>query len=129
VHIAGTLSQWVSGLLLLAPFATGPTTIEIDGEPNERPYLRLTVDMMRQFGLQVEPSDDWRRFDIPPGQEVRPTTLRLPPDIGSAAFGIAAAGLHPSNIVMHGLTETSAGQTDHPEADLLDITQQMGVSL
>jgi 3-phosphoshikimate 1-carboxyvinyltransferase len=29
VRIAGTLSQWISGLILLAPFATGRTTIEV----------------------------------------------------------------------------------------------------
>ena len=31
VSIAGTLSQWISGLLLLAPFATGPSVITVDG--------------------------------------------------------------------------------------------------
>src|SRR5580698_74054 len=49
IVIPGTLSQWISGLLLLAPFARERTTIEIDGELNERPYLALTVQMMRAF--------------------------------------------------------------------------------
>ncbi|NEA77465.1 3-phosphoshikimate 1-carboxyvinyltransferase, partial [Streptomyces sp. SID13588] len=64
VRIAGTLSQWISGLILLAPFATGHTTIEVEGELNERSYLELTVAMMRQFGLAVTVSEDWRRFDV-----------------------------------------------------------------
>lgn len=65
VTISGTLSQWISGLLLLAPFATGRSVINVDGVLNERSYIDLTVRMMRQFGLQVDVSEDWRRFEIP----------------------------------------------------------------
>ncbi len=127
VHISGSLSQWISGLLLLAPFATGRTVIEIDDEPNERPYLKLTVDMMRQFGLTVAHSADWRRFEIEPDQQAVPTTVHLPPDLGSAAFGFATAALHPSDIVFQGLPSLHAA--DHPEAAVLDIVQRMGLRL
>ena len=48
VHIAGTLSQWISGLLLLAPCAR-KTTVLVDGPLNESTYVELTVRMMRQF--------------------------------------------------------------------------------
>ncbi len=76
VRIAGTLSQWISGLLLVAPFATGRTVVEVDGVLNEQPYVELTVRMMRQFGLEVDVADDWRRFEIEPGQEARPDDRR-----------------------------------------------------
>jgi 3-phosphoshikimate 1-carboxyvinyltransferase len=129
VRIAGTLSQWVSGLILLAPFATGPTTIEVEGELNERSYLELTVAMMRQFGLRVGVSADWRRFDVEPGQEARATELTLPPDIGSAAFGVAAAALHPSDVLLRGITRLDGGPADHPEFHFLDIARSMGVPM
>jgi cyclohexanecarboxylate-CoA ligase len=129
VRIAGTLSQWISGLILLAPFATGPTTIEVVGELNERSYLELTVAMMRQFGLQVTVSADWRRFDVQPDQEAMATELTLPPDIGSAAFGIAAAALHPSDVLLRGMTRLEGGPADHPEFHFLDIARSMGVPM
>lgn len=129
VRIAGTLSQWISGLILLAPFATGPTTIEVVGELNERSYLELTVAMMRQFGLQVTVSEDWRRFDVVPDQEATATELTLPPDIGSAAFGIAAAALHPSDVLLRGMTRLEGGPADHPEFHFLDIARSMGVPM
>src|SRR3954452_11620683 len=78
VRISGTLSQWISGLLLVAPFATRPTVVEVEGELNERPYVELTVRMMREFGLEVDVAEDWRRFTVAPGQEARPTTIELP---------------------------------------------------
>ncbi|MDO9397231.1 MAG: hypothetical protein Q7T71_11845, partial [Herbiconiux sp.] len=89
VRIPGTLSQWISGLLLVAPFARRTTTIEVVGPLNEQPYVELTVRMMRHFGLEVEVADDWQRFTVRPGQTARPAEYRIPPDIGSAAFGLA----------------------------------------
>ncbi len=129
VQIAGTLSQWISGLLMVAPFATGPTVVEVQGELNEQPYVELTVNMMRQFGLEVEVAPDWRRFEIAPNQEARPTTIALPPDIGSAAFGLAATAIHPADVVFHGLTETTADRIDHPEAHFLDVVSEMGLPM
>ncbi|MFB2581412.1 3-phosphoshikimate 1-carboxyvinyltransferase [Herbiconiux sp. P15] len=129
VTIAGTLSQWISGLLLVAPFAQTETTIEVVGELNERPYVELTVRMMRQFGLEVEHSDDWRHFTVRPGQTAAPAHYSIPPDIGSAAFGLAAAALHPSDVLFRGLTAKRGVDTDHPEGDFLDIVTRMGLPL
>jgi 3-phosphoshikimate 1-carboxyvinyltransferase len=58
VSIPGTLSQWISGLLLLAPFASGPSVICVEGPLNERSYIDLTLRMMAQFGLEVGVSAD-----------------------------------------------------------------------
>ncbi len=129
-HIAGTLSQWVSGLLLVAPFAERDTTIHVTGgRLNERPYVELTVRMMRHFGLVVEPADDWLTFHVPANQTAAPARYELPPDIGSAAFGIAAAAAHRSDVLLRGLRATRAADTDHPEADFLDLATAMGVPL
>lgn len=129
IVIPGTLSQWISGLLLLSPFARERTTIEIEGELNERPYLALTVQMMRAFDLEVRIADDWRRFEIEPNQHARPATVELPPDIGSAAFGLAVTALHPSDVVFRGLGDPRADRTDHPEAAFLDIVAEMGLPM
>jgi 3-phosphoshikimate 1-carboxyvinyltransferase len=129
VSISGTLSQWISGLLLLAPFATGPSVITVDGELNERSYIDLTIAMMAQFGLHVDAAPDARRFEVEGNQQPHPATVVLPPDIGSAAFGLAATALHPSDVLFRNLSSLSATDTDHPEADLLDIVGQMGVPM
>jgi 3-phosphoshikimate 1-carboxyvinyltransferase len=129
VTIPGELSQWISGLLLVAPFATGPSLIEVTGPFNERTYVDLTIAMMRQFGLAVEVGEDGRSFAVEPNQQPHPATVHLPPDIGSAAFGLAATALQPSDVLFRGLPAASAAETDHPEADLLDILTRMGVPL
>jgi 3-phosphoshikimate 1-carboxyvinyltransferase len=129
VSIAGTLSQWISGLLLLAPLATGPSVITVDGGLNERTYIDLTIRMMAQFGLHVEVSEDWHRFEVEGNQQARTATVTLPPDVGAAAFGLAATALHPSDVAFRGLNVLSGAETDHPEADLIDIVGAMGLPM
>jgi 3-phosphoshikimate 1-carboxyvinyltransferase len=128
-RISGTLSQWISGLLMIAPFASGPSTIEVEGELNERPYVELTVGIMRQFGLEIDVKDNWRRFEVAGDQQAIPTTVALPPDIASAAFGLAASALHPCDVLFRGLTETRAERLDHPEAHVLEVLEQMGLPM
>ncbi|MGH8112126.1 MAG: 3-phosphoshikimate 1-carboxyvinyltransferase [Rhodanobacteraceae bacterium] len=129
VHVAGTLSQWISGLILLAPFATNRTTIIVDGALNERNYINLTIRMMRQFGLEVVASEDGLRYEVEPNQTAHPADLVMPPDIGSAAFGLAVAAIHPADILLRGLRQTRAAEVDHPEADFLDIAAAMGLPM
>jgi cyclohexanecarboxylate-CoA ligase len=129
ISIAGTLSQWISGLIMIAPFASGPTTIEVEGELNEQPYVELTVRMMRDFGLEVGVADDWRRFEIEPDQTVRPAEVTLPPDIGSLAFGLAATSIHPADVLFRGVNEIDGTKVDHPEAHFLDVVAEMGLPM
>ena len=125
VRIDGTLSQWVSGLIMLAPFAREATTIEVTGELNEQPYLELTLDMMRQFGLEVSVREDWREFHIEPDQTPRAGDIVLPPDIGSAVFGLAACALHPSDVTFR----SSVPIHGHPERSVLDELVGVGVPM
>jgi 3-phosphoshikimate 1-carboxyvinyltransferase len=129
VHIAGTLSQWISALLLLAPFAAEHTIVVVDGEFNERSYVDLTVRMMAQFGLAVSVSDDGRRYEIEPNQTAHAADIVMPPDIGSAAFGLALSGIHPSDVLLTGLHSTDPLDVDHPEAEFLGIAREMGLPM
>ena len=123
IRIDGTLSQWISGLLMLAPFAQEPTVIEVRGELNERPYLGLTLDMMREFGLEVGVREDWREFYVAPDQRPVPTNVTLPADLGSAMFGLAACTLHPSKVTFRSPTPIAG----HPEAAVLENLMAAGV--
>ncbi len=125
VCVDGTLSQWISGLLMLAPFAREQTTIAVEGELNERSYIELTVAMMRDFGLEVAARDDFRYFEIAPDQRPRPTDTLLPPDLGSVVFPLAACTLHPS----HARFRSSTSIAGHPEAAVLENLRAAGVPM
>jgi cyclohexanecarboxylate-CoA ligase len=130
VHIAGTLSQWISALLLIAPFAEGKSTVIIDGDLNERTYIDLTIRMMADFGLHVTEVEKDRRFEIEGNQQPHPADVTLPPDIGAAAFGLAVSALHPADVLFGGLPYTDdVDSIDHPEADLVGIVRDMGLPM
>ena len=68
--------------------------------------------MMRQFGLEVTAREDWREFYVAPSQRPKPTDVVLPPDLGSAVFGLAACTLNPSKVTFRSSTPIAG----HPEA-------------
>lgn len=126
IQVNGMLSQWVSGLLVVAPFATHDTTIEIVGEFNERHYIQLTVRMMRKFGIEVEVSPDERSYCVRNGQSyTAPDKLVLSSDVSSAVYGLVAAATHPSDV----LFTATASCDDHPEREIFDVLAGMGAPL
>ncbi|MGH8022783.1 MAG: 3-phosphoshikimate 1-carboxyvinyltransferase, partial [Limisphaerales bacterium] len=125
VRIPGTLSQWASGLLMLAPFARHATSIEITPPFNERNYIALTLAMLRQFGIRVQGSLAARRFLVPPRQHYQARTIEIEADISSAAFLLAVAALHPADMVLTGIDRACT----HPEGKILPLLRQMGVPL
>ncbi|HEV3357413.1 MAG TPA: hypothetical protein VG247_11515 [Pseudonocardiaceae bacterium] len=125
IRVSGDLSEWLCGLLLLAPFATGPTVISVDGEFRDHACVESTIRMMRAFGLEIGVATNGRMFTVEPDQRAAPATVVIPPDPGAAAFGLAAAALHPADVLFDGLTE----YVDHPESDLLRILADLGVPI
>ena len=59
VRIKGDVSsQFLSGLLLAAPFARGDVTLELDGPLVSWPYVFMTARMLRQWGFRVRHPDE-----------------------------------------------------------------------
>ena len=58
---ASISSQFVSSLLLTAPYAQEQMTLKLrsDREVVSRPYIDMTVKLMRQFGIEVQQPDDY----------------------------------------------------------------------
>ncbi|MCL6452983.1 MAG: 3-phosphoshikimate 1-carboxyvinyltransferase [Alicyclobacillus sp.] len=125
VAIEGVLSQWISGLLLVAPFAERDTTVRILDPFNERTYVHLTASFMRRFGIEVHADASERVWTVPAGQVYRPTEISLDADLSSAAFPLIYAALHPGTVELTGIR----GAGDHPEGRLLEVLQQMEVPL
>ena len=58
-------SQYISSLLLTCPKATSDTTIHISGKIVSKPYIEMTLDILRQAGVTIDCSSDLRTFFIP----------------------------------------------------------------
>jgi 3-phosphoshikimate 1-carboxyvinyltransferase len=85
-------SQFVSALLLVAPMAERPSTIRLTTPLESRPYVSMTMDAQRLFGVTAEASGDMLSYRVEP-QEYRPSEVNVEGDWSSAAYLLAAGAL------------------------------------
>lgn len=78
-------SQYVSALLLVAPLAENTTCIQLTTPPESRPYLRMTLASLRQFGISVTSSDNLMEYEIKP-QKYHPARYTIEGDWSSASY-------------------------------------------
>lgn len=71
--VGGVSSQFLSGLLMAAPCASGDLTIRVNGMLVSRPYVEMTLDVMRSFGAEVETDAAPDRPSAPPAAAARLT--------------------------------------------------------
>ena len=122
VRIKGaTSSQFLSALLMVAPFARGPVNIEVDGPLVSEPYVTMTLAMMRAIGLRVDESPG-PRFDIPPIQKAVAATIPIEPDASAASYFFAAAAIAGGQVTVADLT----AQSLQGDVRFVDILEQMG---
>jgi len=63
----GQSSQYLSSLLLVAPYAKNPATLRVEGEVLSKPYVSMTMEIMADFGIRVECTKDFSYFSVPQG--------------------------------------------------------------
>jgi 3-phosphoshikimate 1-carboxyvinyltransferase len=91
VTVSGTVSsQFVTGLLIALPLAGERCVVDIDGELVSKPYVDLTLNTMRHFGVSVE-RHGWHRFAVPATKGYRsPGEVFVEGDASSASYFLAA---------------------------------------
>ncbi|TGG92712.1 3-phosphoshikimate 1-carboxyvinyltransferase [Natronospirillum operosum] len=126
VSIRGNISsQFLTALLMAAPMAAGDLTIQVEGELVSRPYIDITLDVMRRFGVSVD-NRDYQSFHIRGGQRYRsPGQIMVEGDASSASYFLAAAAIAGGTVRVHG-TGTDSVQGDVRFAEVL---AQMGAQV
>ena len=100
VTIDGSISsQFATGLLLALPLARQETTIHIV-RPVATPYLDMTIDTARQFGIEIL-HKDYREFYIPGGQCYHPAEIDIESDWSAAALLLVAGAVAGQVTVRH----------------------------
>ncbi|MCO4787072.1 MAG: 3-phosphoshikimate 1-carboxyvinyltransferase [Marinomonas atlantica] len=119
VSIKGNISsQFLTALLMSAPLAKGDLTIKVDGELVSKPYIDITLHVMKQFGVDVE-NQDYKAFVIKGNQTYQsPGEIMVEGDASSASYFLAAAAIAGGKIKVHGVGSDSV-QGDVKFADAL----------
>ena len=121
---ASTTSQFLSGLLLSAPYYRRGLVLEADGEPVSRPYLDMTTATMAAFGIDVV-RDGYRRFEVRPGQRYRGRVHAIEPDATAASYFFAAAAVAGGRVRVEGIGRSSV----QGDIGFVDVLERMGAEV
>jgi 3-phosphoshikimate 1-carboxyvinyltransferase len=99
---ADVSSQFASGLLLAGPATADGLRLELTTAPVSRPYLDLTIDVMRAFGADVAVDSSGRAFTVGPGG-YQARAYAVEADASAAAYFFAAAAICGGRVTVPGL--------------------------
>ncbi len=109
-------SQFVSSLLIACSQKKGDTSIVVRGELRSRPYVDITLQMLREFGGTADEGPEG--FMVPGEQKLERDTYEVPGDYSSAAFPLAAAAITGGEVAVRNL-DAASPQGDRQIVDLL----------
>jgi 3-phosphoshikimate 1-carboxyvinyltransferase len=119
----GLSSQYVSALLMAAPFGDGPIEVQLTGKDlDARGYVNLTLAAMRAFGANVEQVDEMTWRVQPTGY--RATDYSIEPDASAATYLWAAEALTGGSIDL-GVPMQAFTQPDAEAARLIRMFPHM----
>jgi 3-phosphoshikimate 1-carboxyvinyltransferase len=110
LSVAGNVSsQFLTALLMAAPLMAQEqaVTISVIGELISKPYIEITLNLMRRFGVDVV-QDGWQSFTVPAGQSYRsPGTIHVEGDASSASYFLAAGAIAGGPVRVEGVGQDS----------------------
>jgi 3-phosphoshikimate 1-carboxyvinyltransferase len=133
IRVRGDVSsQFLTALLLALPLVAtdSEVVIEVEGELISRPYIEITLNLLKRFGVTVE-RKAWQRFTIPAGSRYRsPHSIHVEGDASSASYFIALGALAAPSTGHAGITIEGVG-LDSIQGDIrfIEAARQMGADI
>jgi len=123
--IAGNISsQFLSALLMVAPYAQSEIEITLSTELNSKPYVDMTLSIMKDFGVEIE-RDGYKRFEIHPNSYSLIPNYPIESDASAASYFFAAPVICGGTVKVENISRKSV----QGDIAFLDVLQQMGCSV
>ncbi|MDA8109773.1 MAG: 3-phosphoshikimate 1-carboxyvinyltransferase [Betaproteobacteria bacterium] len=116
-------SQFLSALLMAAPLAGG-ATIEVEGELISRPYVEITLNLMRRFGVEAV-REGWRSFRVPAARYASPGEILVEGDASSASYFLAAGAIAGGPVRVEGIGRDSI----QGDVRFVEVLERMGAEV
>ncbi len=124
-EIAGnTSSQFLSGLLMVASYACNPVELVVEGDLNSKPYVDMTLTVMKDFGVEVS-RQGYERFVIPSARYQPRATYPIESDASAASYFFAAPAILGGKVRVESISRHSK----QGDIAFLDVLQQMGCTV
>ena len=132
IRVRGDVSsQFLTALLMALPLvAHQDISIDVVGELISKPYIEITLALLKRFGIQVH-RDGWQRFTIPAGSHYQsPGEIHVEGDASSASYFIALGALATCATGQNGLEIKSVG-ADSIQGDIrfIEAARMMGAHI
>jgi len=126
VSIDGAISsQFLTALLMASPMAKSDMKITIIGELVSKPYIDITLDIMKDFGVEVV-NDDYKTFSIKSGQSYKAVErFMVEGDASSASYFLAAAAIKGGTVKVTGIGRDSI----QGDVQFVDVLEKMGAKV
>ncbi|MDI6778767.1 MAG: 3-phosphoshikimate 1-carboxyvinyltransferase [Bacteroidota bacterium] len=117
---ANVSSQFISSVLMIAPYAESDITLKLTGKVYSKPYIEMTLDVMRAFDVEVEQADNV--YFVRSEHRYKPCNYTIENDASSASYFFGAAATTGGKIKVANLSSNSK------QADIkfLDVLKKMG---
>lgn len=129
VKVRGDVSsQFLTALLMALPLTRAPATVLVEGELISRPYVGITLELMRRFGVEVA-RDEWRAFRVPAGPYRSPGVIYVEGDASSASYFLAAGAI--SGLTGGGPVRTEGVGRSSIQGDVrfVEVLRRMGAGI
>lgn len=117
----GKSSQYLSSLLLVAPYADEKAGLTVEGEVFSQPYVKMTLAVMAEFGIWCEVAPNMNHFQIPQGC-YRGTRYQIEGDASGASYFWAAAAVTGGKVTVANVPVPSL----QGDAQLVPLLERMG---
>ena len=98
-------SQYLSGLMMAAPYAQQPVHIVLDGPLVSKPYVAMTRRVMKSFGVSLEQTE--KDLKIPAPQKYKAQHYAIEPDASAASYFWATAAITGGDVTVEGLQQSA----------------------
>jgi 3-phosphoshikimate 1-carboxyvinyltransferase len=124
-QIAGDVSsQYLSALLMIAPYAKKPVEVSLSTGLNSKPYVEMTLSIMRDFGVEIQ-KDENRSFRIPIKHYQPRTIYEIESDASAASYFFAAPAICGGTVRVENIFLNSK----QGDMAFLDVLRQMGCAI
>ncbi len=117
-------SQYISSILISAPYSQEGVELEVTGDFISRPYVEMTRDIMAHYGVKVDYQADEKQFQVEP-QTYQARDYTVEGDYSSASYLVAAAAILESEISIRNLFKDSR----QGDKVILGIVKEMGLEV
>ncbi|HAS9226724.1 TPA: 3-phosphoshikimate 1-carboxyvinyltransferase [Salmonella enterica subsp. enterica serovar Infantis] len=126
IEVDGSVSsQFLTALLMTAPLAPEDTIIRVKGELVSKPYIDITLNLMKTFGVEIT-NHHYQQFVVKGGQQYHsPGRYLVEGDASSASYFLAAGAIKGGTVKVTGIGRKSM-QGDIRFADVLE---KMGATI